>query len=369
MRYNQEAPQLAKRGKSVCSYCGKKTFVNYIYSDGTPVADGVCGKCDRADNCGVHYPPREYFKDNPRLDSARYTRFRPQRKRPVITPPSYIDSSLMMGTMRGYEKNPLAKFLHSIFDAKAGTDIVQANIERYAVGTSSKYNGSAIFWQIDQFGRIRSGQIIGYDSTTGKRNHKQQNWVHSVMESEYPDFKLEQCYFGSHLINAADKVVAEIHREWDAMPNMQKCEVEPIIYLFESPKAAVIMSIALMWGGCRMTEVPMATCSCGNLNPSLDSRKNPYNKIQVLKNRKVVLFPDNGKFEEWKAKGEQLKGFCKEVWISTAMERNLHPHTIDCEIEDGDGFDDVILRYVQAGKPIWDLITSCYGYHGQWQIV
>lgn len=67
--------------------------------------------------------------------------------------------------------------------------------------------------------------------------------------------------------------------------------------------------------------------------------------------------------------GEQLKGFSKEVWISTAMERNLHPYNIECEIEDGDGFDDVILRYVKAGKPIWDLITTCYGYHGQWKIV
>lgn len=366
-RYSQDI-QLAKRGKVVCSYCGKRTFVNYIYSDGSPVADGVCGKCDRADNCGVHYPPREYFKDNPTFKPAEYTRFRPQRKRPVITPPNYIESSLMAQTMRGYEHNPFAKFLHSIFDEDAGADVVQANIERYAVGTSSRYNGSAIFWQIDQFGRIRSGQIIGYNPTTGKRNHKQQNWVHSVMQENYPDFKLEQCYFGSHLINYADKVVADIHRKYEKA-NTGKCEVEPYIYLFESPKAAVIMSIALMWGRCRMTAVPMATCGCGNINPTLYSRRNPYDKIQVLKNRKVVLFPDNGKFEEWKSRGEQLNGFCKEVWISTTLERNLHPYNIECEIEDGDGFDDVILRYVKAGKPIWDLITSCYGYHGQWQIV
>lgn len=282
--------------------------------------------------------------------------------------PSYIDSSLMIATMCGYEKNPLAKFLHSTFDEVAGADIVQANIERYAIGTSSRYGGSAIFWQIDQFGRIRSGQIIGYDATTGKRNHKQQNWVHSVMQKEYPDFKLEQCYFGGHLINKAMKVVSEIHQEYKHA-NISNCEAEPYIYLFESPKAAVIMSIILMWGGYRMTIVPMATCGCGNLSPSWDSRNNPYDKIQILKNRTVVLFPDCGKFEEWKTKGEQLKGFCKEVWISTAMERNLHHYAIDCTIEDGDGFDDVILRYVQSGKPIWDLISTCYGYHGQWRIV
>lgn len=356
MRYYQESPQLAKRGKSVCSYCGKKTFVNYIYSDGTPVADGICGKCDRADNCGVHYPPREYFKDNPRLGSMKYPRCRPQWKRPIITPPSYIESSVMLETMQDYEHNPLAKFLHSVFDADAGADIVQKNIERYAVGTSSRYNGSAIFWQIDQFGKIRSGQIMGYDPTTGKRNHKQQNWVHSVMQDAYPDFKLQQCYFGSHLINKANEVVADIHQKWNNMPNMYKCDVEPFIYLFESPKAAIIMSIALMWGGSRMTAIPMATCGCGNINSDYDSRKNPYDKIQILKNRNVVLFPDNGKFDDWKRKGEQLKEFSKGVWISNVMERNLSHYNIECNIENGDGFDDVILRYVKAGKPIWSLL-------------
>lgn len=360
MRYRQDRPQLAKRGKVVCPQCGKKTFVNYVYSDGTPVASGECGKCDRADNCNYHYPPREYFKDN-----------RPQRtkwERPEKKTPSFIESSLMLDTMRGYEMNPFAKYLHSIFDEVAGAELVQANIERYAVGTSSRYNGSAIFWQIDQYGRIRSGQILGYDSTTGKRDHNQQNWVHYVNKDKYPDFNLEQCYFGSHLIKKATEEVAEIHKEYQEA-NLGECQVEPCVYLFESPKAAIIMSIALMWGGCRMTAVPMATCSCGNFNPTSDHKVNLWDKVQVLKGRKVVLFPDNGKFEEWKAKGEQLKGFAKEVWISTSVERNLHPYEIECEIEDGDGFDDLILRYVKAGKPIWDLITTCYGYRGQWRIV
>ncbi len=57
-------------------------------------------------------------------------------------------------------------------------------------------------------------------------------------------------------------------------------------------------------------------------------------------------------------------------WLfHTVMERNLHPHKVDCEINDGDGFDDCILRYVADGKEIWNLICTCYGYHGQWKIV
>lgn len=367
---NKDNIQLAKRGKSDCSYCGKKSFVNYIYDDGSPVADGVCGKCDRADHCGVHYPPREYFADNQQLNIRTNTRFRPQRQRPKTTPPSYISPDVWKMSMRGYEKNPLVAYLHNIFDGNAGAEIpniVDATVKKYGVGTSAKYGGSTVFWQIDHYGRIRSGQILGYDATTGKRDHKRQNWVHSIMPDQYPDFKLEQCFFGSHLIRRADEAMALVNAERRAM-NLAG-EVEPIIWLLESPKAAIILSIALTWGKERDLFIPMATCGCQGLNLTFDKKRNIYDKHQILKNRKVVLFPDNGKFEEWKSKGEMLKGFCKEVYISTVCEPTLHPHKIDYEIQEGDGFDDIILYYVTNGMPIWDLIGGCYGYHGEWKIV
>lgn len=370
MRYNhQDTPQLAKRGKVVCSYCGKKTFVNYIFSDGTPVADGVCGKCDRADNCGVHYPPREYFKDN-NIHQARTFRQRPQRQLPKIVKPSFIDNNLMLDTIKGYEQNPFVRFLHSTFDSNASVDIpniVDSTVKKYAVGTSSRYGGSTVFWQVDQYGSIRSGQIVGYDATTGKRDHKKQNWVHSLMSDKYPRFNLEQCYFGSHVIRRADEVMALKNAKRREM-NIEG-DVEPIIWLMESPKAAIILSIVLAWGGEKNLFIPMATFGSGGLNPTFERKRNRYDKHQILKNRKVVLFPDNGKFKEWKSKGEMLKGFSKEVYISTVMEPALHPHKIDYQIQDGDGFDDVILHYVKNGLPVWDLILGCYGYHGEWKIV
>lgn len=313
-RYYQDNIQLAKRGKAVCSYCGKKTFVNYIYTDGTPVADGVCGKCDRADNCGVHYPPKDYFKYNKHLNQRTYVRFRPQRQQQKIAKPSFIDHNLMLDTIKGYEQNPLVRFLHSRFDGNAGAEIpniVDSTAKKYGVGTSSRYGGSTVFWQIDQYGNIRSGQILGYDATSGKRDHKQQNWVHSVMTDKYPDFKLEQCFFGSHLIKRADEVMALKNAKRREM-NIEG-DVEPIIWLMESLKAAIILSIALTWGGERNLFIPMATFGSDGLNPTFERKRNRYDKHQILKNRKVVLFPDNGKFDEWKSKGEMLKGFSKEV--------------------------------------------------------
>ena len=125
----------------------------------------------------------------------------------------------------------------------------------------------------------------------------------------------------------------------------------------------------LTWGGAKNLFIPMATCGCQGFNPTFDKKQNRFDKHQVLKNRKVVLFPDCDKFEEWKAKGEQLKGFCKEVWISTVCESTLHPHKIAYQIKDGDGFDDVILHYVKNNMPVWELINTCYGYKKEWKIV
>ncbi len=364
-------PQLdTSSRKSVCPLCGKKTLVNYLYPDGTPIADGVCGRCDRQDKCRYEYKPREYFKDNEHLNSRSYTRFRPQPQRPKNTVSSYISTDVWKKSMRGYEQTPLVRFLHSIFDAYAGVEIpniVDLTVKRYGVGTSAKYGGSTVFWQIDQYWNIRSGQILGYNATTGKRNHKQQNWVHFVMSDQYPDFNLEQCFFGSHLIKRADEEMA--------LKNVERMEmnidgdVEPIIWLMESPKAAIILSMALTWVGEKNLFIPRATCGCQGFNLTLDKRLNRFDKHQILKNRKVVLFPDNGKFEEWKSKGEMLKGFCKEVYISTVCELTLHPHKIAYQIQDGDGFDDIILHYVKNDMPIWDLICECYGYHGEWKIV
>lgn len=272
--------------------------------------------------------------------------------------------------MRGYEHNPLVRFLHSIFDGNAGVaipNIVDSTVKKYGVGTSAKYGGSTVLWQIDQYFNIRSGEIQAYDATTGKRDHQKKNWVHAVMADKFPDFKLEQCFFGSHLIKRADEVMAQKNVKRREM-NIDG-EVEPIIWLMESPKAAIILSIVLAWGGERSLFIPMASCGCQGFNPTFERKQNRFDKHQVLKNRKVVLFPDNGKFENWKSKGEMLKGFCKEVYISTVCEPTLHPHQIDYEIQDGDGFDDIILHYVKNNIPIWDLLGTCYGYHGQWRIV
>lgn len=43
--------------------------------------------------------------------------------------------------------------------------------------------------------------------------------------------------------------------------------------------------------------------------------------MQVLHGREVILMPDFGAFDKWKAKAEMLKPICKSVTVSGVLER------------------------------------------------
>jgi len=66
-----EKYQAGGRNRYPCPQCGKsKVFTRYV-QDGQYLADHV-GKCNRASNCGYHYAPKQFFEDNPSLDTEEY---------------------------------------------------------------------------------------------------------------------------------------------------------------------------------------------------------------------------------------------------------------------------------------------------------
>ena len=68
-------------------------------------------------------------------------------------------------TLSNYELNPLATYLINNYNK----DEVNVTIDKYKLGTSKMNNGATIFWQMDNTGNIRTGKIMAYDITTGKR--------------------------------------------------------------------------------------------------------------------------------------------------------------------------------------------------------
>ncbi|MCD8313042.1 MAG: DUF6371 domain-containing protein [Bacteroidales bacterium] len=155
----------------------------------------------------------------------------------------------------------------------------------YGVGTSSKWGGSAVFWQTDADGLVRTGKIMCYDAETGHRVKEPQacvGWAHS--ELKLPDFHLKQCLYGEHLLKGSDSPVM----------------------LVESEKTAIIMS----------HYVPDYTwLATGGKNGCFNGEA-----VQALKGREVTLVPDLGATRQWEEKSALLSGVCKRVTVSGVLE-------------------------------------------------
>lgn len=353
----QGQPSLAKKGKTTCPKCGRRTFVDYIYPDGHPVASGECGKCDRADNCGHHCPPREYFAQHENLIQAPYRPVAPMYgSQPVMTnalrKPLRFDNYRMLATLGHYDKNDLAIFLNKSFGTLLAWEEVVKTLYRYGVGTSP--DGDAIYWQVDKDGRVRTGKTMAYDMVTGRRSHHDTpTWQHTSLrrsDDEAANHPMEQAFFGSHLIAEAEARLMQKPTEEQA---------QPVVWLFESEKGALIAALWLQWAGLTHEVVPIASGGCEAFNPKPEHLANPYHRLQALSGRTVVLFPDQGKLDKWTMAASTIKDFCLDVWINTMMETDL-PHY---NMHPGDGPDDVILRYIKNNlvdnlQPLLNTITK-----------
>ena len=285
--------QKYKYGSKIsCPSCGKpRCFVKYVDAEGKIVFPDNVGKCDHENSCGYHYTPKEYFNDYPDVlsrnqgvsESFRVTACKSVDKKPVCIAPSYIASSYVDKSLSHYEINPLYRYLCNVFGEEETIRLFQL----YRIGTSAKWGGSAVFWQIDMNGLVRTGKIMCYNPETGHRIKEPQafvSWAHS--ELRMPDFHLKQCLFGEYLL---------------------KSSTSSPVMLVESEKTAVIMSHFIpdyLW---------LAT---GGKNGCFNREA-----MQVLRDRNVTLLPDLGATEQWKAKSAMLSEICKKVSVSDILER------------------------------------------------
>ncbi len=271
-----------------CPQCGRKRcFAKYIDEQGKIVFPENVGRCDHEQSCGYHHSPSDYFKDNPDVNSKDDWRnempIRVSKKEKIL--PTFIDGKLMEQTLRGYHINPLYQYLSDVF----GKEETERLLALYKVGTSKKWNGSTIFWQIDIDGKVRTGKIMKYDAKTGhriKEPHSMVTWVHSEMKIS--NFTLRQCFFGEHLLTDTPK--------------------SKTIAIVESEKTAIIATHFIsdfVW---------LAT---GGMNGCFNK-----DAVDVLRGREVVLVPDLGATDKWKAKMPLLQSVCKNVVISHILEDN-----------------------------------------------
>ena len=297
----------------VCPICQQrnKTFSLYIDTETGERIHPSVGRCNRESNCGYHYTPKQYFQDNNiSFDTPQFKTYKP---RPVTTPPkpvSFIPVEILKASLNptAFESNYFVQFLINLF----GVEVASQLISRYFIATSKYWNGATVFWQIDKQGNVRTGKIMLYSPTTGKRIKEPFNhisWVHKALKQ--PEFELKQCLFGEHLLSDKTKPVA----------------------IVESEKTAVIASVYLpqfIW---------VAVGSLTNLNAE---------KCNILKGRNITLFPDLNGFEKWTSKANELSHLAT-FSVSDLLERKA------TEIEKKQGLDivDYLIKfnYKEFAKP------------------
>ena len=191
-------------------------------------------------------------------------------------------------------------FLTGLFKSLNNSISIEELCRTYKLGATK--GKRVIFWQIDINGNVRTGKIMQYNPTTGKRVHNASgaiDWIHNTLKraDKLPDdYNLKQCYFGEHLLNEQpDKIVA----------------------ITEAEKTAIICSVLfpqMVWIG------------AGNLNGLT------VEKSKALKGRSIMLFPDLSNpdlpiekqaFTIWSNKADEIrKTYGCKVVVSDILEKN-----------------------------------------------
>lgn len=299
-----------------CPACGRKdSFVLYIDTDTNQPINAKVGKCNRESNCGYHYSPKQYFIDYP-TDKGEQRSWIPSAHRQA-EPPKAIGSLNPDLVLKSYStESNFVRFLIDLFNDK--TKAIQL-CQNYKLGATKAKE--VIFWQIDLNGFIRTGKIMQYDPTSGKRKHV--DWTHSRMikAGQLPtEYNLKQCFFGEHLL---------------------KSKPSAAVAIVESEKTAIIAS------GLMPDFVWIAAGQLQGLN---------IDKCKVLAGRNVVLFPDlsikqpnrMNAFEVWSAKATEIMRAHKcKIIVSDLLERKA----TDPDRQSGFDIADYLIRELKQNEP------------------
>ena len=232
-----------------CPSCGKKKrFVKYFNFDTGQYLPDKYGRCDREANCGYFAQP---WNDKEELFPDAHTQ--QQQRKPQPKPKQEIKTvarEIVQSTLRHYEYNIFMQWLTSL----VGHDNATQAAKRYFIGTAK--NGGTIFWQIDRFMRVRTGQRFFYlqDGHRNKENPPKRLFTKSD--------GYEPCLFGEHLL----------YMEPDSQT----------IAIVESEKTAVIASIYLP----TIAGKKVSWLASGGSNGLTEE------KIKTLTGKEVILCPD-----------------------------------------------------------------------------
>ncbi|MEO8853316.1 MAG: DUF6371 domain-containing protein, partial [Ginsengibacter sp.] len=169
-----------------CPGCQKETLRRFVYKDTGLQVDNEVGSC-KIKKCGYYYSADNYFKEN----MLSPTPFGAKIKT------SFVPESYFIKSLGHYEENNFIIYLTRHF----GKESVELVIKKYSIGTSKRWEGSTVFWQIDREAKKRTGRIIKFNSENGLTVINLLPQVTRVHERlKLQRFNPVQCLFGEHLL-------------------------------------------------------------------------------------------------------------------------------------------------------------------------
>lgn len=277
-----------------CPSCGRpRCFTLYVDRDNNPISP-LCGRCDHESSCGYHLTPHQYYMQHPgqhsHINPGNYARPIHKTVRPATV--CVIPQSIAHTITDRCHQSHLERYLRTRFPQETINRIQQ----EYHL--HSTRDGSTVFYQIDINNHIRTAKILQYNLQTGHRvkdpNFPNRiNWLHCrlMQLGLLPrDWQLTQCLFGEHLLSKTE--------------NQRK----PVA-LVESEKTAVICSAVMP------DTVWLATGGKTQLNPD---------RLSVLKNRNVIVFPDLDAHTYWVNKIKPILPNCSIPGTLIDLDR-AHP--------------------------------------------
>jgi hypothetical protein len=290
-----------------CPQCGKREFTRYVKNDGSRdhIADHV-GKCSRADKCGHHYTPSQFFKENPNQKGG----FKGIQHKIIHSPNIYLPNVYYQNANKDFERNSFVRFMMchpKIGNVKAFEVLIQFDGH---IGTNHDWkNGACVFWFTDADGRYCGGQVKLFDDKghtvkyTDKEGNRKpfQTWIHKVLISE---------------CRRLDIAIPELLRRYDeygakspclfGLLQLRKEDSHKPIALVEAPKTAILMTVL------QPQYIWLAT---GSLSQFTEDR------MQIIKDRRVVCYPDLGEQREG-GKTPYMR------WYEKALELNMKGYQI-----------------------------------------
>ena len=280
-------PYKGVSSRHICPNCHRKScFARYIDTDEQIHFPDYVGRCNHEQKCGYNYTPKMYFDENPmakeRLSEGVCNRCQSHASVCLLHHPSLSRNHEAVPEVVSHEQAV------SVSEFHFGQEATEELMLRYHVGTSKHWPGATVFWQVDISGRVRTGKVMLYNPENGRRIKEPHNyitWVHSILKKE--NFNLRQCLFGEHLLSS---------------------DQQRPVALVESEKSALISSFYLpqyLW------------IASGGKNGAFNR-----DAMSVLRNRRVLLFPDLGATDYWNSKMEMIRSLGIEVSLFDFMDRN-----------------------------------------------